>query len=255
MIGRRGKEDNIRASIITARTARVTGRLRTGNTSFNRNAITFENSTEIGFKKGDIDKYCIEETSNIPTFHCVTPSPTSTTSPADSWPDPHWYASAPLERGKSNSSGIPHLWLPSIPQFVHASRNAHHSYTGIISLKPTAFKTSNVPADSCCPNMHQYLTRTRFKLGFLNEMDFVRWIVECSYIGIRRRFLPIWDYSELRIIQDFARIINLGVSKNGCHPQRYKGEKERGIGTMGVPCSADGSCMVAITGPAGRVAG
>jgi len=37
-----------------------------------------------GIRMGKIDEKLIR-----PAFHCVTPSPTSTTSPADSWPDPH----------------------------------------------------------------------------------------------------------------------------------------------------------------------
>jgi hypothetical protein len=72
--------------------------------------------------------------------------------------------------------------------------------------------------------MEENLTRTRLGTRFLYEMDFVSWIVEGGNICLRRWLFSLLQHSELWMIQNFARVVDLRVTDRFCrHPSlQYK---------------------------------
>jgi hypothetical protein len=54
-------------------------------------------------------------------------------------------------------------------------------------------------------------------LGLLDEMDFMSGVVKGGDVGGGRRFLPCTQDSELWMLQNLERAINLGISDlSGC---------------------------------------
>lgn len=92
-----------------------------------------------------------------PAFHCVTPSPTSTTSPADSWPEPHCSRSLdypPANKNDKLTSSVTTIESPIRPcfqkctsllltssQYVNRVRNSHHRTYPQIPVARTWSKT------------------------------------------------------------------------------------------------------------------
>lgn len=85
-----------------------------------------------------------------PAFHCATPSPTSTTSPADSWPEPHCsglFGYPPPSKLDKLTSSVTIIVSPTRPCFqkctsllltssqhldqVRTGKSGHHTYPQI----------------------------------------------------------------------------------------------------------------------------
>jgi hypothetical protein len=79
------EEHNIWASIVLAGAAGIARWSRTGDAGFDGNSVTFQ--LEV-----NRPRVCRQRPKgrSSPIFHRLTPSPISTISPADSWPDPHY---------------------------------------------------------------------------------------------------------------------------------------------------------------------
>jgi len=72
------------------------------------------------------------------------------------------------------------------------------------------------PADTSGTNMYENLARARFRAGFFNQMNLVRWIVECSDVCVGRWPLSRLQDSEFRMIQDLLRIVDFCLADGLC---------------------------------------
>jgi hypothetical protein len=69
-----------------------------------------------------------------------------------------------------------------------------------------------IPTDTGGANVHTDLTGSRFRIRFLNEMNFVLGVAEGCYVRTPRRFLAFPKYLEFRMVQRVARMIHLSVA-------------------------------------------
>lgn len=67
------------------------------------------------------------------------------------------------------------------------------------------------PADAGRTNVHKDLTITRFETGFLYQMYLMLRVIECCDVCIFRACLARLQDSELGMVQDLARVIDLAV--------------------------------------------
>lgn len=132
---RGGKENYVGTGIVAARAAGIAGGLGARDPRFDRDAIAYNSGESY---QVNIRYYVGLHSMYIPTFHCVTPSPTSTTSPADSCPEPHCqrnemmmmiatFRTRPIQQKVNRSTHTPRRSQPSNRQFSHVSKNAHRS--------------------------------------------------------------------------------------------------------------------------------
>ena len=65
--------------------------------------------------------------------------------------------------------------------------------------------------------MNENLTGTGLLFGLLYKMDFVCWVVECSDVGSRRWHFAVLEHSEVWVLQNLGRVIDLRIRSSNIH--------------------------------------
>jgi hypothetical protein len=105
------------------------------------------------------------------------------------------------DHGISNSPMLPEM---NITPAFHNALPTTNNESEILHL----------PANSSGANVHKDLTRARFRSRLLYKVYLMPRIIESCDVCIARWFLVSSQYSELGMIQDFSRAIDLRISEN-----------------------------------------
>lgn len=82
--------------------------------------------------------------------------------------------------------------------------------------KSSHYDYLDVPTDASSPDVHQDLARTRPGARLLDEVDLLVWVIEDGQVGAFFRLISWTENFELRIVEDFAWVVDLCVI-NLCH--------------------------------------
>jgi hypothetical protein len=74
--------------------------------------------------------------------------------------------------------------------------------------------------------MHEYLAGSGLRLGFLHEVDLVRWVIKRGDVHFRTRYLALLQDPELGRIEHLAGVVDgrVRLGDLGSHGHRKIGE-------------------------------